>query len=109
MYVFDRERLFMGSMNFDQRSMHINTEIGLIIDSPELASQTAARFDSMVQPGNSYAVVWGDDGAGSAPRLSWRTEENGKPVSYRHEPARGGNWQRFKLWLLKWLPLSGEL
>jgi putative cardiolipin synthase len=109
MYVFDRERLFMGSMNFDQRSMHINTEIGLIIDSPELASQTAARFANMVQPGNSYAVVWEGDGAESAPRLSWRTEENGKPVSYRHEPARGGNWQRFKVWLLTWLPLSGEL
>jgi len=45
--VFDRKRLFIGSMNFDQRSMHLNTEIGLIIDSPELAQQTVARFESM--------------------------------------------------------------
>ena len=37
LFVFDRQRLFIGSMNFDQRSMHLNTEIGLIIDSPELA------------------------------------------------------------------------
>jgi putative cardiolipin synthase len=109
MYVFDRERLFMGSMNFDQRSMHINTEVGLIIDSPELASQTATRFEGMVQPGNSYAVQWRSSSAGAAPRVSWHTEEDGKPVDYRREPAPGGNWQRFKVWLLSWLPLAGEL
>jgi putative cardiolipin synthase len=42
LFVFDRQRLFIGSMNFDQRSMHLNTEIGLIIDSPALAQQIAA-------------------------------------------------------------------
>ena len=42
--VFDRRQVFMGSMNFDQRSKRLNTEIGLIIDSPELAQQTALRF-----------------------------------------------------------------
>lgn len=31
-------------MNFDQRSMHLNTEIGLIIGSPALAQQITARF-----------------------------------------------------------------
>ena len=109
MYVFDRERLFMGSMNFDQRSMHINTEVGLIIDSPELAGQTAMRFDGMVQPGNSYGVHWEPGSDGSSPRLSWHTEQDGRPVDYRREPASGGNWQRFKVWLLSLLPLSGEL
>jgi putative cardiolipin synthase len=53
LYVFDRERFFIGSMNFDQRSKQLNTEIGLIIDSPELARQTAARFDSLTQPASA--------------------------------------------------------
>ena len=44
MFVFDRKRVFVGSMNFDQRSMHLNTEIGLIIDSPELAAGTGAAI-----------------------------------------------------------------
>ena len=57
LFVFDRKRLFIGSMNFDQRSMHLNTEIGLIIDSPELAQQVAARFEAMVQPANSYMLA----------------------------------------------------
>ena len=44
-------------MNFDQRSMHLNTEVGLIIDSPVLARQMAARFEDMVQPVNAYEVA----------------------------------------------------
>jgi putative cardiolipin synthase len=56
LFVFDRQRLFMGSMNFDQRSKHINTEVGLIINSTELSQQTAARFDAMTQSENAYAL-----------------------------------------------------
>jgi phosphatidylserine/phosphatidylglycerophosphate/cardiolipin synthase-like enzyme len=57
LFGFDREQLFIGSMNFDQRCRHSNTEIGLIIDSPVLAQQTAMRFEAMVQPGNAYALA----------------------------------------------------
>lgn len=34
--VFDAKQLFVGSMNYDPRSIEINTEFGLFIDSPEL-------------------------------------------------------------------------
>ena len=88
LFVFDRQRLFIGSMNFDQRSMHLNTEIGLIIDSPELAQQTAARFEAMVSPPNSYELALLPRDAGGSPRLVWRTEEDGKAVEYDTEPAR---------------------
>jgi len=108
LFVFDRKRLFVGSMNFDQRSMHLNTEIGLIIDSPELAQQAAKRFEAMVSPPNSYELVLrSGDGTGS-PHLAWRTEEGGKIVEYDSEPARS-DWQRFRLNLLSLLPLDDEL
>jgi len=107
LYVFDRKRLFMGSMNFDQRSMHINTEVGLIIDSPELASQTAARFEAMVQPGNSYNLLW-EPASSRRAHLTWHTEENGAPVDLSREPARS-TWQRIKAHILSWLPMSREL
>ena len=29
LYVIDRRRLYIGSMNYDQRSLRINTEVGL--------------------------------------------------------------------------------
>lgn len=108
LFVFDRQRLFVGSMNFDQRSMHLNTEIGLIIDSPELAQQTAARFESMVSPPNSYELTLLPRDGGRSPRLVWRTEEDGKAVEYDREPARS-NGQRLRVKLLSLLPLDEEL
>jgi len=108
MFVFDRQRLFIGSMNFDQRSMHLNTEIGLIIDSPALAQQVAARFEAMVQPANSYMLVLRPNDAGRSPSLVWRTQEDAKPVEYDVEPARS-DWQRVKVNSLSLLPLDKEL
>jgi putative cardiolipin synthase len=109
MYVFDRQKLFIGSMNYDQRSKRINTEIGLIIQSPELAQQTARRFDAMVKPDACYIVGLSSNGApGKSPRLEWRTEEDGRIVDYTREPARSG-WQRFEVKFLALLPLDREL
>jgi putative cardiolipin synthase len=108
LFVFDRQRLYIGSMNFDQRSMHLNTEIGLIIDSPELAQQTAARFESMTSPPNSYALALLPRDLGRPPRLVWRTEEDGKAAEYETEPARS-DLRRFKVHLLSLLPLDKEL
>lgn len=108
LFVFDRQKLFVGSMNFDQRSKRLNTEIGVIIDSTELAQQTAVRFEAMVQPANSYVLGLRPPSAGAEPRLVWGTIENGKPVEYTREPARSG-WQRLKSKLLSLLPLSREL
>ena len=98
----------MGSMNFDQRSMHLNTEIGLIIDSPELAQQIAARFEAMVLPANSYMLALRPNPPGGAPSLVWRTQEDVQAVEYDTEPARS-DWQRFKVNLLSLLPLDREL
>ena len=108
LFVFDRKRLFIGSMNFDQRSMHLNTEIGLIIYSPELAQQTVARFESMTSPPNSYELTLLPRDGDRSPRLVWRTQEDGKAFEYDREPARS-NWQRLKVEFLTLLPLDDEL
>jgi putative cardiolipin synthase len=108
LFVFDRQRLFIGSMNFDQRSMRLNTEIGLLIDSPELARQTATRFEFMTQPANSYGLALRPDIAGGVPRLVWRTQEGAQAVEYDKEPARDDS-QRTNAQLLSLLPLDKEL
>jgi putative cardiolipin synthase len=108
LFVFDRQKLFIGSMNFDQRSKRLNTEVGLIIDSPELARQTAVRFEAMTQPENSYALALRQGSTGSGPHVVWRTQEDGKAVEYVREPARS-QWQGLKVKLLSLLPLAGEL
>jgi len=108
LFVFDRRRLFIGSMNFDQRSMHLNTEIGLLIDSPELAQQLAARFEAMVQPVNAYQLALRPAGDAAPPALLWRTQEGSRSVDYDREPARS-DWQRFRVNGLALLPLDDEM
>ena len=73
LYVFDRKKIFIGSMNFDQRSQRINTEIGLIIGSPDMAQRTALRFEAMVKPENCYTLALSPSGASGKSRLTWRT------------------------------------
>ncbi len=78
-FVFDRRRVFFGSMNFDRRSRDLNTEVGVIIDSRELAGDIALRFLAMASPANAYTVrlVAATDGA---QHLVWDTLEHGVPV-----------------------------
>jgi putative cardiolipin synthase len=108
LFVFDRERLYIGSMNFDQRSRNLNTEIGLIIDSRELAQQTALRFESIVAPANSYGLSLRADDVGGSSHLLWRTQENHRTIEYDREPARS-DWQRMKVNFLSLLQLDNEL
>jgi putative cardiolipin synthase len=108
MFVFDRQRIFVGSMNFDQRSMHLNTEVGLLIDSPELAQELVRRFEAMVQPANAYELKLQPDKKGSGQHLIWRTFEDGQMIDLQKEPARSG-WQKFKVDFLSLLPLDDEL
>jgi putative cardiolipin synthase len=109
MFVLDRKRLFIGSMNFDQRSMHLNTEIGLIIDSPLLAQQMATRFEAMVKPANAYRLAFQPAAPGATHgALVWRTQEDGTVVDYLSEPARSVA-QRSQVNVLSLLPLDQEL
>jgi len=102
--VFDREHLYIGSMNFDRRSHSLNTELGLIIDSPELAQQTAARFDAMTRPESAYSVRFSDPGE----HLIWHCREQGHEIDHNTEPARN-SWQRLKVRLISLLPIDPEL
>jgi putative cardiolipin synthase len=106
--VFDRQRLYLGSMNFDRRSHNLNTEIGLMIDSPEIAAQMTARFTAMTQLDSAYTVIAHPDPDGHSMHLSWKTREQDRVVDYDKEPSRSA-WRRTKVHLLSLLPLDPEL
>jgi len=108
MFVFDRQSIFVGSMNFDQRSMYLNTEMGLLIESPELAQELVRRFEAMVQPANAYQVLLQPDLSGSGQHLIWRTLEGDQMVDLQEEPARSEG-QAAKVNLLSILPLDSDL
>jgi len=105
-FVIDRQRVFVGSMNFDRRSLAVNTEIGVIIDSPELARIIAARFEAIARPENSYRLEL--QAAGTGYNLRWVTNLDGKQVSFDDEPDVDAG-KRTLIQMLSLLPLDNLL
>jgi putative cardiolipin synthase len=94
-FVFDRRRLFVGSLNLDPRSLYLNTELGIVVESPELAEALALQFEELLQPLYSYRLEL----EGPDKDLVWISEENGKEVRFARDPDVG-SWRRFSTWFL---------
>ncbi|WP_158589791.1 phospholipase D-like domain-containing protein [Gemmobacter lutimaris] len=75
-FVVDEKRLFVGSFNLDQRSMYLNTEIGLIIDAPDLA----AEFTRLLEAEMRQSVY----------RLDLRETPRGRRLIWREDLPGGG-------------------
>jgi len=99
-FAVDRERIFVGSFNFDQRSALLNTEMGLVIDSSALATRLADNFDTVI-PKVSFEVRLAADGNG----LEWieRTPEGER--RYATEPDTSA-FLRGKVEMLSILPIE---
>ena len=75
--VVDNQHVFMGSMNLDERSAFENTEMGVIIDSAQLAAQIASHTDRQ----SSYALRLSDKN-----EIQWVADINGHDVVFDREP-----------------------
>ncbi len=51
--IVDRQFVYVGSLNLDPRSIYLNTEFGLIIESPDFAEAVANEFETGRLPENS--------------------------------------------------------
>jgi len=107
-FVFDRQSIIVGSMNFDQRSMYLNAEIGLLIESPELAQELVRRFEAMAQPANAYQVLLRPNTSGDGQHLIWRTLEGEEMIDFREEPERN-EIHTLSADILSLLPLDSDL
>jgi len=106
-YVFDGKRIFIGSANFDRRSMHLNTEIGLMIDSADLAKQVTTRFNTIASPANSFVLAL-EKGAGGSPHVVWKSVKDGTPIVYASEPGDEGK-RELLVDLYDLLPIDSQL
>jgi len=91
-FAVDRTRIFVGSFNFDERSAHLNTEMGLLIDSPALAGRLSAVFDGGF-PGTAYEVRRGPGGG-----LEWTDRTPSGERRFTTEPGASflkRAWVRF--------------
>ena len=92
--VIDKKRLFIGSMNLDPRSATINTELGAVIDSPQLARELLRIID-IDRLQSAYRVRLKANGSG----LEWLSNDGEKEMILTEEPD-STPWLRFKSWLL---------
>jgi cardiolipin synthase C len=103
-FVFDRNQVVVGSMNLDPRSILLNTELGLQIDSPKLAADIAESFDELTERDFSYTLRL-DPASGT---VRWLSEEGDAKVEYVHDP-RVSIWRRLAVKILGWLPIERQL
>lgn len=59
--IIDRQRVFLGSINLDSRSLLVATEMGVLIDNVALAEQATAVVAELMAPVNSWRVEIGPD------------------------------------------------
>ncbi len=91
--VVDNRFLFIGSMNMDGRSARWNTEVGLVIDSPELAGEVASLLKRERLP-SSYKLRI----AGADERIEWVAGQDKHEVVHCEEPnASWGQQLRLSL------------
>jgi len=84
--VIDGKIVFIGTFNLDPRSANLNTEVGMLVESRELARQVTESIERDMAPGNS-----------------WQTTEDFNPDFV---VSRG---KRFKTWFNRILPMEPVL
>lgn len=102
--VVDDRKVFIGSLNMDQRSKLLNTEMGVIVDSPGLAHAISDFFRTATQPSNAYRVTIDP----VSHNLVWHAKDNGKPVAFQSEPGADAT-RRAEVTLLGLLPIDSLL
>jgi putative cardiolipin synthase len=108
--VVDREHVFIGSLNMDQRSKLLNTEMGVIIDSAPLARAVREFFDAAILPANSFHVLL-QGSPGSKPedrQMVWLWSADGKAMSSQSDPDVSDQ-RRTEVFLMGILPIESLL
>lgn len=99
-FTIDRRRFFIGSYNFDPRSANLNSEMGVLIESPLLAGQMQDMFDKGGLNEAAWEVRLDDHN-----HLRWIEHDASGDVVHLKEP-RTGPLQRAIVAVLGLLPID---
>lgn len=97
--VYDNSRVYVGTLNLDPRSSHLNTEIGLLIRNSELASDITEHIKQQLSSGEYWRLSQDNNY-----HISW----HGSTTSLSHQPSRGLR-QNISNWLFSLLPIKRHL
>jgi len=103
-FMVDRQKIFIGSFNFDPRSVNLNTEMGIFLEAPILAQKLVEKIIREAARGTTtYEVVLNENN-----QLRWLGTEDGVAVRLKKEPQTSF-WKRFAAGFMRILPIRGQL
>jgi putative cardiolipin synthase len=97
--IFDDDTVFVGSANLDPRSLRLNTEMGLLIESPTLNRQLRDDLEPDFSPRNAWHLQLDEDG-----RMTWVSDDE----VLDHQPTHS-YMRRIEDWFLTLLPIEEEM
>jgi len=95
----DRKKIFVGSLNLDPRSIDLNAEMGLLVESEAMVEMLLENRDKNLTT-NAYRVLVNDNG-----NLEWHCTIENQNIIETKEPLTS-RWLRFKAWFMKIAPES---
>jgi putative cardiolipin synthase len=96
-FIFDVETVFIGSLNLDPRSIDINTEMGILMYSPELAWTWGTRLeDKGIEQVYELELVRSPaESKGEftvyTKHIEWIERKNGETIRHATEPGVGAS------------------
>jgi len=97
--VFDRRHLFVGSFNLNPRSAYLNTELVLLIDSPDLAGRVTASIETFLAPESSWML-----GLDDSDQVRWFTSVG----TWSTQEPEAGAGRKMGSWLLSLFPFTDD-
>jgi putative cardiolipin synthase len=105
-FVFDRQEVFIGSLNLDPRAVVHNTEIGVVIQSAKIGEDMATVFEQVVREA-AFRLELTKNTNGSE-GIRWHGMVDGEPQTFDVDPYTGF-WRRFGIGFMGLLPIESQL
>lgn len=105
-FVLDGQKVFIGSLNLDPRSLVENSEVGVVIEAPEIAGLMSKWFERDIDQ-VAFRVSLEEDAQGRE-QLRWTGWDEGTEVRFDVEPYTCV-WQRMGVNILRLLPIDSQL
>lgn len=105
-FFFDRRAIFIGSLNFDPRSVQLNTEIGIVCESAAMTETLLGQLEPRIDQ-IAWQVERVVDASGRS-QIVW-LETGDRGVRRRTSEPEVSPWKKLGVWFLGLLPIESHL
>ncbi|WP_439136305.1 phospholipase D-like domain-containing protein, partial [Pseudomaricurvus sp.] len=98
-FVFDNDKVFIGSANLDPRSLKLNTEMGLLVEDESLNEAVRASVEPDFAKVNAWHLEFNDKN-----QVVWVSDQE-----VRTEQPASSFMQQIEDWFISHLPIEDEM